>query len=434
MRKNIFFAAVLVSVSLQPLLAADSNEPNNNTTTARSSMMRLYRSERAAINWHNGTQRMVVSPRLNTDANSLWIFPINCQPEQIQFNLIPKFPNFYGPNRTQQASDLLNNLNCAIIATQLWTIPICYYCWTDHPEISSGYGSFSTIDSNGVSIKILKADSTASLAQQLKEHGRSIEPSELKPYAEYLNQDYSLLTVWREKTEQDRIDRAEPNFGDPNLTQTRFRRGYHRRPCLYVEFPSEKPFYPILFTEGRPRHLTLTLTGFWQIDNPEQSKAFQCYQQVCPEAALPEAFRAFLPPKDIPYTTFTFLSTSTPLEKHLAFTPSQIEDEIYADTLSKMSYLQLILPGMVMLAIMSYLSAGICGLLVYGKWRGFATLGIMNILTIIVMTIAMNSKTSKISETIQQSKKKANLFLVLFSIVTVLLSFGVFALLKMPLQ
>jgi hypothetical protein len=90
--------------------------------------------------------------------------------------------------------------------------------------------------------------------------------------------------------------------------------------------------------------------------------------------------------------------------------------------------------GLIALAAISYLSAGVSGLLTYRKWRGFAEFGFLNLLSIIAMGIVMNYKKGGISEMFRQNKWKARIFLAFFSVMVVLLSFALFAMLKMPLK
>jgi hypothetical protein len=431
MRKIMFFAVLSLVFTHTICPAAEPNDPN---TTQFRQQRGMYRSEQAIINWHDGVQQMVVSPRLTTDANSLWIFPLKCQSDQAQFHLAKMLPRLYGPDCHDVAKTLLTNTNYAVIATQLWTIPICYF-GMERSNSFGGTGSFGEIDANGVRIELLKADSVSSLAQQLNGYGRLATEAELAAYAKYLTPEYSLLTVWREGSEPNYYVAGNDPNNEPNSTRQDPRRFYRRRPCLYVEFPSEKPFYPVIYKDGRPGRVSLTLTGFWQLAGQEQSKAFQCNQQICPDTNnLPEAFMASLPPKDIPFTTFSLFPGNNLIEDNLSFVPGRLEGMAYVDTVSKMPSPQLILLGFVVLVIISYFAAGISGLLTYGKWGGFAAFGLLNILTIIAMTLVMNYKKTGICEIFQQDRKKANIYLVLFSVIMVGLSFAVFALLKLPLK
>ena len=128
MRKITFLAAILSFVFTQAICAAESNEPDANSFRSQSSRTRgMYRSEWVTINWHDGIQQMVVSPRLTPDTNSLWIFPLKCKSEQVKFSLTKNFPHFYGADSREIAGNVLANVNYAVIASQLWTIPLCKF-------------------------------------------------------------------------------------------------------------------------------------------------------------------------------------------------------------------------------------------------------------------------------------------------------------------
>lgn len=420
MRKTTILAAILSFVFTQAICLAESNEPDANSVRGWSHRTgRMYRSERAMINWHDGIQQMVVSLRLVPDANSIWIFPIKGESEQIKFNLNKKSTDFYGAESRYVASNVLTNANYAVIATQLWTIPL-YYC----REESSDYRFYSGIsgisDSNGVHIELLKADSLPVFTQMLKERGKSIQETELENYAKYLNKEYSLLAVWRDGNE-------------PNITQRDSRHLYRQRACIYVEFPSEKPFYPITQKGGRHGRLSFIFAGFWQIAGQEPN-TFQCRQFVSHDVNIPDFFKSSLPQKNIPFTTFTLSLKGNQMQNDIVFVSGRLNGMAYADAISEMSYLELIPLGLIALAVISYLSAGVSGLLTYQKWRGFAEFGFLNLFTIVAMGVVMNYKKTGISEIFRRDKWKPRIFLAVFSIMVVLLSFALFAMLKIPLN
>jgi hypothetical protein len=135
MRKTTFLAAILSFVFTQAICVAEFNEPDANSFRSQSPRtLGVYRSERVMINWHDGIQQMVVSPRLTPDTNSLWIFPLKCKSEQVKFSLTKTFPQFYGADCREIARNVLTNVNYAVIATQLWTIPLCYF-WAESPHL-----------------------------------------------------------------------------------------------------------------------------------------------------------------------------------------------------------------------------------------------------------------------------------------------------------
>jgi hypothetical protein len=420
MRKTTVLAAILSFVFTQAICVAEPNESDANSVRSQSSRThRGYRSERVMINWHDGIQQMVVSPRLTPDTNSIWIFPLKGESEKVKFSLTKNFPNFYGADSREIARNVLTNANYAVIATQLWTIPL-YYFRDEHSDYRFSPGMQGVVDSNGVHIELLKADSLPALAQQLKERGRSMQEAELEAYAKHLNNEYSLLAVWRDGNE-------------PNIMQSGLRRSYHRRPCIYVEFPSEKPFYPMIQKSGRHGRLSFTLTGFWQIAGQEPN-AFQCSQFISQDANIPDSFKSSLPQKNIPFTNFSLFGRDNVIQNDIVFVSGRLKGMAYADAISKMSYLELIPLGFIALAVISYLSAGISGLLTYRKWQGFAGFGLLNLLSIVAMGIVINYKKTGISETFRRDKWKPRIFLAFFSIIVVLLSFALFAMLKIPLN
>lgn len=131
MRKIKILAAILSFFFIQALCMAGPNASDANSFRGRSPRTRgMYRSERVVINWHDGVQQMLVSPRLTPDTNSLWLFPLKCKSEQVKFSLAKNFPQLYGTDSREIAGNALTNVNYTVIASQLWTIPFCYY-WAE---------------------------------------------------------------------------------------------------------------------------------------------------------------------------------------------------------------------------------------------------------------------------------------------------------------
>jgi hypothetical protein len=424
MQKTAFLAAILSLLFIQAICMAEANEPDANSFRNRPYRTGGRRqSERAVINWHDGIQQMVVSPRIAEDTNSIWLLPLKCKSENVKFRIVADFPRFNGVEPRIIARNILTNVNYALVASQLWTIPLCHirpvYSYDTYYDFFRR-GMPGYIDSNGFRIELLKADSVQTLAQHLKDRGKSLSQTELEAFARCVNEEYAFLAVWREANE-------------PNATPIDNTQEILRRPCIYVEFPSDKPVYPVAHKDGRQMRLALTLTGFWQVDGQERYSELVCNQLISSDTGMPGPFKPSLPQEHIPFTYITLYGWGGSLRNDLSFVPGRLKGMAYADALSKMSYPELILFGLISLACVSYLSAGISGLLTYKKWRGFAEFGFLNLLSILALSIAMNYQKGGISEIFRQDKWKARRFLAIFSLLLALLSVVLFALLKIPL-
>ncbi|OHB53483.1 MAG: hypothetical protein A2Y07_00310 [Planctomycetes bacterium GWF2_50_10] len=416
------FAAFLLS---QAICLADVNEPNTNNFANQSFRRGNFRSESATINWHDGIQHMVVSPRVVRDNNSIWIFPLKCKSDQVKFNLTGDTLRLSGMDPREIAQNKLKSVNYALIATQLWTLPICYFNMEKSTGNFSGQMS-SPVDSNGVRIELFQADSVQTLAQQLESKGRIVPLSELEPYAAYLNSDYSLLTVWREGNEPNMMGLTRGN--EPNSTRSSNYRSFRRRPSIYVEFPSDAPYYVLPQKPGRQGRVSLTIAGFWQIANRPQAADFRCNQFVVPDDNIPAFFASSQPLKNIPITTISLGNHAGPVTD-LSFVPGRLENMACVDGVANMSPLALVPLGIISLALISYVSAGVSGLLIYKKWRGFATLGFFNIFTILAVGAAMNYRKTDVTDVIKSNKWKARIFLAVFSVLVALISLAAFAML-----
>jgi hypothetical protein len=425
MRSTSLIVVISCFLFAQAISAAEPNASDANGLRTRSARTRgLFQSERAIINWHDGIQQMVISARLSTESNNLWLFPVKARSEQVKFSLAKGFPYIFGPDSSQIAGKRLDNIKYALVATQLWSIPL-YYFHSETPDYrfvrDANYVNMTRSDANGIHIEVLSAESPSALARLLQERGKSISESELNKYSRYINSQYSMLAVWRQGSE-------------PNLPRGDARRAFRRRPVLNVEFPAEKPFYPVIQRTGGYGRLSITLIGLWQIAGQENSAAFACDQRFSNDSELPDFFKISSANHEIPYTTFSMARDATVVPGDLVFVQGRAPGYAYPDAISKMPYFELIPLVIIVLVIISYLSAGIGGLIAYRKWQGFAGFGLFNLLSILAVGIAMNFMKGGAAEVFRQDKSRARFFLACFSILVVLLSFAVFAVLKMPLD
>lgn len=395
-----------------------------------------YRSERAMIHWHDGLQQMVVSPRLSRETTAPWILPLKGSIEQIQFRLAEPIPQGWGFGRGYDcrhiAEQRLNNLNYAVIAGQLWTIPMCYF-GIDRAQYGASAEMPTDADSEGVHMKILAADSAASLAKQLQDMGLPLGDIDPEAYANYYTPDYSLLVVWADPLPEPAVQPSEETDTE-NAQRERQRSFYRRRPSVYVEFPTDKPYYPMTHRGEQQGRLSLTLTGYWQAAGQEDIQVEQFDQRIVQQPSIPEVFKLAPAQKNIPLTTLSFGRSGNLIQADLTFIPGQTKKLGFVDVVSKLPYPALAAAGFVVLAVISYLAAGISGLISFGKWKGYAAFGLWNVFTLIAVGLAIKFSTAGIGQTLRQNTWKTRLFLVLFSLLVVGLSFAVFAAIKLPLK
>jgi hypothetical protein len=416
--KKTLLTSILALIFCQVVCFAEPNSADSNSTGRRTPRQSgRFRSERVSIGWENGIQKMTVSIRLTGEANSIWLYPIKCQNEQVKFHLTQNRPRFSGTDARQSAINVLTNINLGVVAGQIWSIPISYYNFERSDGSFDPCAPTAIIDSNDMYVQLIKADSPVQLTEQLKGFGKNVSQSELEKYSKYLNGEYVLLAAWRQTS-------------DSNLTQRGAGRNFRARPAIYAEFPSERPVYYAIQRNGRPPRISLTLTGFWQIDGQDIAGFFDCEQLVGQNEADSQCCRL----KKLPFTRFTIRQNENLPQDEILFTAGRLKGMAYADFISNLPCSAMILFGLAAVALVSYFAGGISGLCTYRKWKGFAELGLWNIFTIIAVGIAMAYKKGGISETLRQSKWKPWIFLAVFSLLVIAFSFGLFDILKIPLE
>jgi len=103
---------------------------------------------------------------------------------------------------------------------------------------------------------------------------------------------------------------------------------------------------------------------------------------------MPESFRIGFPREQIPYTVVQIGSAASHLTYDLTFSGFHSEEIDRALLINQISE-NLFALSFVWFILLSYVSAGLSGLLVFGRWRGYANWGFWNLLTIVGLIVAV---------------------------------------------
>lgn len=386
----------------------------------------LENNQVAAISHKDGIEKMALAINidLDDDEQAVWVVPVPGDPSEVKIDILDGFPAFDGSDPTQKARDNIYFMMLLIRATQLY--PLAFECiFTPiYLSIDRDISRFGEIEKYGVHSEILQASNMNSLNAYLTEQTGTTVAQDFTSLEPYMNESHCLIVTWISSRQE--FLKQYPEYG---ANTSILRRDW---PSLFVQFPAERAFYPLRPTRAYGDSKTpfkLYVTGYVK---PEGSKPLlnqlklDYFQRVAIGSDEVSAFTKGLEGESIPYTRIQYKGAANLFSEDLTFAPAYPFRLRYADIVTKLtaswSFYPLVLLGVV---VISYLSAGITGLILYRRWKGFARLGFANLLTIAGLSNVARIQSGDIGELLRQKRFAGFpfVFSVVFVILTVLLQY-----------
>ena len=382
----------------------------------------MEREQRAVISHCNGVEKMLiaVSLELADEDNALWIFPVPGTPERVKLDVVDSFPQFRGRDPRPKARGIVTNVMSIALATQIYTVP---FIMTPHlgrvadVDLLKSVSIHKEVEKWGIHTEAITAESIEGLESYLKAKDVGIDRNELKAFEDYLSKKYVLVIAWISSREM--LLEKFPEYGtDKRISQERW-------PCLYVEFDTERAFYPLRPTGTYGAEVIpifLRVIGYVRL---EADSAFaekfrvRHYKQETLPKGTPSQLANDMSATDLCYTSIEFRDLAEILTEDLWLTPIEVKGIEYAETVISVMgnrYIYFIFTICFILAV-SYVSAGLAGLVLFRKWSGYAQLGLWNVLTIYAFYIATRDVKGAVGDRLRDPKKEIGLrtFIIVFS-------------------
>ncbi len=357
-------------------------------------MSRVQEGEqRVAIIARDGREKMIIAVNLPLEDadNALWIFPVPSTPAQVKLDFIEQFPRFFGRDPRPAAADQFYGFGILLRSTQLWLLPIDILFGIPN-LLRSGrdFPAKAEVSKWGLSAEAVTVKSVEGLAAFLREKKVGIARDQLRSFEPYFSNRYALVVVRISSREQ-----LLKEFPD-------YQQGGSRWPCVLVDFPTERAFYPLRPTSAygdAMARVRLYVVGYVE---PQTHNALGSFLNVgyyhsggIDPDSLPRS--ALFLSKEFRYTTIVI--GGKPEQRSLPGVPARLLTEDlwlvpanpvgvrFAEAVNSLGDWPFVsLPGWI--ALLSYLAAGMAGLSRFGRWRGYARLGLWNCLSLIAVAIA----------------------------------------------
>lgn len=385
----------------------------------------------AAIAHRSGRQKMIIVLNFNAEDqdNALWIFPVPGKPSQVKVDVVDSFPRFRGTDPRTRAVRTLHKVMIAARATQFWPFFLDSLAYLTRGGMGADVAIHGEVEKWGIHAETITAKSVSDLTEYLRTKKAGVVAERLTSFQPYLSDGYVLVLVWIASQEQ--VKKEFPSdfaFQQP---------GVGRQPALYVEFPTEQAYYPMRPTSAYGEteiRVRLYVVGYVK---PRPSDVFEnenprvhFYERDGLPQNTPAAFGADLASGPFEYTAISLQAPARTFTSDLGFSPTAPLGIGIAHGIEWFgNALWLFLPLIV--APLSYLSAGIAGLLAGRHWRNSARLGFWNLLTFIGFWVAV----SRVHRQEDEAFRKSRLlfaFAIIFPFLTVALEIVLLSLMPVP--
>ena len=389
---------------------------------------RVLKSE-VAISHRDGVQRMIVALTLDAppDEQLLWVFPLPAPASQSRVTALRSFPRFFGHDPCWGGRAWIHAFLLVSRATQLYPMLFEHIFLPDPVAKLPYYPNRFRGHRAGVQTSIVAADSPAALSRAAVERGFRTSPTALSPFEPWLLRReptaFVMTTIAAGPCRGGDVAKSGPS-----------------RACVFVEFPSSHaalPVPPANVGATGSRDLVVYVMDYVQAQcSTETASAFESAYRYQSRfgPGVPDSFLAGLPREQAPVTVIRFTGPLSGLGHELRFRPAHPPGLAYAELVESLSLHMghAWAARLALILALSYMGAGTAGLLLFHKWRQYAWLGILNLLTIVGMAVIVYRRRSH--QPSFRTQTAVWQFCGLFSVVYVLLTILAGYLLLLPFR
>jgi len=434
-------------------------------------------SQLAFINYKDGLQKMILSIGLEqANGNGVWLFPVPAKPEKVVIDIVDTFPDWYGINVLDGAKNSLEDVFMGLKASQIYPALLTpFRMGRAVPMYSEGINSlgaasaatakqdvvvYEHLDKDGIATEIITAQTSFGLYDYLKNKGLNVAEGSIPVMSSYIGKDYTFIVSWiTENIETTQVqplngDSLEMIYPEPPSPYYNYNRG------VFVAFPTDKIYYPLMPTsvyQSKVIPTTIKISGFV---NPKVFKDIEPYTKTqyffddyYSYSSSPKIFYNEPNKTSLKYTVINIDAPSKMLSEDLFVNDSGPASASYAYFVFRHPIILFI----IIMLILSAITGLIAGLITFkearsikGLWK-FSLLGLSNCLTIVGVIIATASTPTKnikpedrdLFEAIKRRGYRVGgfrvmdwrkfIFIPVFSIIFMLLSWAIISILKLPL-
>ena len=370
--------------------------------------------QRAAILHRDGVETMIIAINIRPDESesALWLFPVPGTPGQVKFDFVEAFPVFLGEDPRREAAHLVASVMLLPALTQGWAIVPAVFA---HPiwrvKVGRGVSVHEQTEKWGLQAEMITTPSVEALRTYLQEKHGDISEQQLQPFAPYLS-GHVLIAV--RVTSRESLLKEFPEYGTQYSSADRW-------PSLLVRFPTERPFYPLRPTSGYGQTVIpvrLFVVGHVKPDMPSSWAGFTKVSYQMQSGSVKQTAKQFTQglPANFAYTRIELEAPAESFTADLWFDRAESKSLAYAMFVNTLGGWTALLIVLALTAVLSYAAAGLSAWWLLGKWKGYAELGLMNLLTVLGLLAGVKLLPGSSARALREKKLTAS-FIRLFSLI-----------------
>lgn len=387
--------------------------------------------QRATIAHKDGIQRTFIAINLGDPSTAkeasraaVWIFPVPGSPDRADVNVTDFVPKLKGDDVEQAVTDVMDKARWIPLATQPHVLPFLavervlrrmphgvYMGMLGRAEGSPGVAVHKEVERWGIHAELITADSVESISDYLRKKEVNVGEETFSSFAPHLSNKYSLVVAWI--TSYEDLIKKFPQYAQKQGTEWA---------SLYVEFPTDKPFYPMRPTSGygkKPIAVSLYTVGWLKLDTtswtPSEKKAMsprtryyagkkeeidRAYRKdhlrqkgnaggpdqefSGTQLKTAERFLEAVPEGEVSFTRIWLNTSAENFTQDLWLSPNS---RVYVIHFIASSWWMTAAIVILLLVAFSYISGGTSGAILFRAWRPWARIGLWNCLTIVAVVI-----------------------------------------------
>jgi len=383
--------------------------------------------QRAAIAHADGVQKMIIAVNIDLeDADSaLWMFPVPGSGETTELDVVDTFPDLGGDDVLLTAEERVDELFMIARATQIYPLFLELVSMGGKARNTmasvGGVMVHEQLERWGIHAETVSVDSLEALEAYVAEKKAPLPREELEAFAPYLSGEHVLVLVWI--ADQEEVRRQFPEYA-------RRERGMVRRqPCVYVEFPTERAFFPLKPTAAYgAAHIPVQLYVLGFVE-PETAPSLERRLSVSHHVDR-DAFASGLGVLTggrvggrVSYTSVRIDTPARDFTDDLWLVPARSFRLAYASAIESLGTPAVgLIVVMICVALLSYVSGGIAGCILHRRWGPYAWLGLWNLLSVVGVVLAIHyCRTNKVEKYSEAGPKYVGVFSLTYLVLAVAL-------------
>jgi hypothetical protein len=388
----------------------------------------------AAISHRDGVERMIIAVDFDAEADerAVWVFPVPGAPDAVHVEIQDTFPRLFGFDPRTRAGVRIEHLMLGLRAWQIYPLLLEGLFLLPHLGGVGDVAVFESTEKWGIRIETVRSGSLTALADYLRSEDTHLAEEQLATLEPYLAGDHTLVVAWIASVAELRAEFPKYDARRSHLSG--------RSPCLYVEFPTERAFYPLRPTSAYGDleiPLRVYVLGFVDCQTAAAVVADELRPHHYLASGHPDAeemsFFTGLAAGEFDYTVFRGSVRARDFIDDIWFAPAWPVGMRYADALLSVGFAGGFLPVLAALLVaVSYVSGGLAGLVTIRKWSIPAKVGCWNVLTLVGLHVTLRYR-SLTGEPGGTQRRLRGQYVLAFTAIFVLLSFVLQVLVQLPL-